>query len=1072
MAETKQELIIEINVSGSTEQLAKLRQELDVLIARRQDLSERSKAGDQVAVKETERVSSAIRNLQVEYKAQQRVLDGYTNTVKNNTNTSNLAANSIQQNRDLLKQLTAQYINLKNPSENATAQIKHLSDVLKEQEFAIGNTSRNVGNYAESFKQAFAEVGLSSNAAFGAIQQGSNIAKIGFKLAQETATGIKDSFNNLKGTVNGVISTQQAYAKAQETATIATEAVTQAQNNATKIGFKYAESTATLNEVEAANVAVTEAAAVETEALAASQVAASEATLATAGATKILKGALAASGIGLFILAIAATVEGLKRLNGVVDGFGDTMSGLSASFDTFVGSSALDKAKVFFGFVTPAMKASFEAGKELSFQLRELAKAQDANTITIAQNNLEVDELLLKSKDRTKSDKERIALLDEASAKESANLKTTLGFAVEKAALDKQALEAKKKANISSDNELKAANSSAAEVIRLENESNNLQERITTRRNQLILDSINSEVALLESAAAIQIARGTATANSLINIERTKNAKLLENVGLTEKERENLIAQSGVKIQQITEQFANANAAARIKAEEITAERAKLTGQDITGILIDIENKRRELLLNNIKLSALERENIVKDSENKISKIRVDAANKNINDLIKAEELLAEDLKRSGQDATATLIDIEMNRRTQSLSTLQAGTQAYENVVLASEQRIQQIKLDSAKQQQEIQLQAQDIALTSFENAESFRIESTRKANTLTTNQEIESSRNVAARRIEVEKNKGIALLNNTALNEQQQQNVIAQTTANVEKIKQDQSLFEIDIEKQKAQQIAEVVFKSAQQIMQVATMVTDLIIANSQQEVADAKEKNNQKQVDLKRQLDAGLISKKEFNKQSFESDQALREKERDEKRKQWEIAKGIQIANAVIQTAQAVLAAYSSGAAYPFVGPATGAAFAAIAAVLGAIQIGVISAQQPPKFAKGVIGIQGTGTDTSDSIPAYISKGESVVTAKATRRYHRELHAMEMSVGNVPNYEFGKGHFSTGFIPTVVSGDGGFTARDIQRQSSQLDTAALVNAIARIPAPVLSLVELNNKQASRDRSISVSEA
>lgn len=152
MADVKQELIIEIDVQGSIEKSAMLRQELDQLIKLRQELSEKSKAGDLEATKNLERVNSTIRNSQTEYKAQQRVIDGYVASKKQEVNTSNLAANSIQTNRDLLKQLTAQYIQLKNPSENATSQLRHLTDVLKKQEAAIGNTSRNVGNYGEAFQ--------------------------------------------------------------------------------------------------------------------------------------------------------------------------------------------------------------------------------------------------------------------------------------------------------------------------------------------------------------------------------------------------------------------------------------------------------------------------------------------------------------------------------------------------------------------------------------------------------------------------------------------------------------------------------------------------------------------------------------------------------------------------------------------------------------------------------------------------------------------------------------------------------------------------------------------------------
>lgn len=49
-----------------------------------------------------------------------------------------------------------------------------------------------------------------------------------------------------------------------------------------------------------------------------------------------------------------------------------------------------------------------------------------------------------------------------------------------------------------------------------------------------------------------------------------------------------------------------------------------------------------------------------------------------------------------------------------------------------------------------------------------------------------------------------------------------------------------------------------------------------------------------------------------------------------------------------------------------------------------------KPKGFASGVIDLQGPGTTTSDSIPAYLSKGESVMTAKATQIFKPQLKSM----------------------------------------------------------------------------------
>lgn len=50
--------------------------------------------------------------------------------------------------------------------------------------------------------------------------------------------------------------------------------------------------------------------------------------------------------------------------------------------------------------------------------------------------------------------------------------------------------------------------------------------------------------------------------------------------------------------------------------------------------------------------------------------------------------------------------------------------------------------------------------------------------------------------------------------------------------------------------------------------------------------------------------------------------------------------------------------------------------------IQLGLVASEPIPKFKKGVVGIKGPGTETSDEILARLSKGESVVTAKGTKQ------------------------------------------------------------------------------------------
>lgn len=211
-----------------------------------------------------------------------------------------------------------------------------------------------------------------------------------------------------------------------------------------------------------------------------------------------------------------------------------------------------------------------------------------------------------------------------------------------------------------------------------------------------------------------------------------------------------------------------------------------------------------------------------------------------------------------------------------------------------------------------------------------------------------------------------------------------------------------------------------------------------------------------IRAQYEAGQITQQQFNAQA-----------KAEKQKAFKEAKALNITMAVMNTANSIMAQLANPTPY------VGIVLAALAAATGAAQIAIISKQQPPKFASGVIGLNGAGTETSDSIDAKLSRGESVMTAKATKRYHRELAEMEMSVGNVPNYNFSSKKFAMGVIGANENTFGGFVSRETTRQTSiGIDNITIIEKIVKnMPAPELSIVEFKKKTSARNRSVNVSE-
>lgn len=116
-----------------------------------------------------------------------------------------------------------------------------------------------------------------------------------------------------------------------------------------------------------------------------------------------------------------------------------------------------------------------------------------------------------------------------------------------------------------------------------------------------------------------------------------------------------------------------------------------------------------------------------------------------------------------------------------------------------------------------------------------------------------------------------------------------------------------------------------------------------------------------------------------------------------------------------------------------------AAIATTVATILSGITSAIKTVKSAKFARGgdVVGPGTDTSDSIPAHLSNGESVLTAPATRMFAPALSAFNQIGGGVP-----------------IMGQGG----NSQQIGEEFLARAVARGMAMMPRPVVSVEEINN--------------
>lgn len=111
--------------------------------------------------------------------------------------------------------------------------------------------------------------------------------------------------------------------------------------------------------------------------------------------------------------------------------------------------------------------------------------------------------------------------------------------------------------------------------------------------------------------------------------------------------------------------------------------------------------------------------------------------------------------------------------------------------------------------------------------------------------------------------------------------------------------------------------------------------------------------------------------------------------------MSKGLALAEIAINTGKAIAAGVAQAQSVPF--PAN---LVAIATTVATVLSNIATATQTVKSAKFATGglVTGKGTGTSDSIPAQLSNGESVMTARATSMFAPLLSSFNQMGGGVP--------------------------------------------------------------------------
>lgn len=159
-----------------------------------------------------------------------------------------------------------------------------------------------------------------------------------------------------------------------------------------------------------------------------------------------------------------------------------------------------------------------------------------------------------------------------------------------------------------------------------------------------------------------------------------------------------------------------------------------------------------------------------------------------------------------------------------------------------------------------------------------------------------------------------------------------------------------------------------AQQVSNIFTALANLQNNREQAEFNREKRANDARKKGYEDQLKARLISKEQYDRKIAQSDEALDRKDKELKRRQAEREKGLNLFQAIINTASAVAEALPN------------IPLSILAGVLGGIQIASIQSQELPELGTGDwIRTGAKHSDISGGINAKIERDEAVIKAAA---------------------------------------------------------------------------------------------
>jgi hypothetical protein len=191
---------------------------------------------------------------------------------------------------------------------------------------------------------------------------------------------------------------------------------------------------------------------------------------------------------------------------------------------------------------------------------------------------------------------------------------------------------------------------------------------------------------------------------------------------------------------------------------------------------------------------------------------------------------------------------------------------------------------------------------------------------------------------------------------------------------------------------IAKKVAVTIQAISSVTQVVTEMLESmNNKKFEEESIERENRWAAEseaMKTQLENRQITQEEYDNYTRDAELVKQKEEQEARRKQFNANKKMQIANSIMQTAAGVTMALATGV------PPASFITAAITGAMGAVQLGIISAQKFQAARGGVVPFNGKASHI-DSVDAKLAPGETVINSQSSQMYPELLNSINMAGG-----------------------------------------------------------------------------